>query len=320
MGKAAMCIKMLQVLNTGRIYKVSELAELLETNPRNIIEYKKELDEIASTAGSGFYIDTIPGRYGGYKLNGNITLPAFQFTKKEKDVMSEALNYLLEKNDFLHKDTLEEAFAKIFSNIDSKDKKEKLLSVDKYQLQMKPEEIEERHAFLENCIKAKESIEMAYLSLKSGEKIHVVDPYTLFLYNNSWFFLGWDHEAGEVYYYKLNRIKSMKLINKKFQVYKYFKAENYFNESGLKNNGEYHHVSLIATGTRAMLLKERVYGKNQVITELEDGSIKVELDMQNDNTIVSFALSCGDEVTILEPQWLIDQVKTKIDSIRSKYE
>ena len=41
MGKAAMCIKMLQILNTGRVYRISELAELFETNPRNVIEYKK---------------------------------------------------------------------------------------------------------------------------------------------------------------------------------------------------------------------------------------------------------------------------------------
>ena len=41
MGKAAMCIKMLEILNTGRVYKLSELADFLETNPRNIVEYKK---------------------------------------------------------------------------------------------------------------------------------------------------------------------------------------------------------------------------------------------------------------------------------------
>ena len=56
MGKAGMCIAMLQILNTGKVYKVSELAELLETNPRNIIEYKKELEEF------GYYIENIPGR------------------------------------------------------------------------------------------------------------------------------------------------------------------------------------------------------------------------------------------------------------------
>lgn len=56
MGKAAMCIKMLQMLNSGRIYKVSELADLLETNPRNVIEYKKELEE------AGYYIITLLSR------------------------------------------------------------------------------------------------------------------------------------------------------------------------------------------------------------------------------------------------------------------
>ena len=32
MGKASMCIQMLELLNTGRVYKKSELAELLNTN------------------------------------------------------------------------------------------------------------------------------------------------------------------------------------------------------------------------------------------------------------------------------------------------
>ena len=65
MGKAAMCIRMLQILNTGRIYKISELADLLDTNPRNIIEYKKELEEVAEQENHAFFIETIPGRYGG---------------------------------------------------------------------------------------------------------------------------------------------------------------------------------------------------------------------------------------------------------------
>ena len=32
---------MLELLNTGRIFKAQELADILETNVRNIIEYKK---------------------------------------------------------------------------------------------------------------------------------------------------------------------------------------------------------------------------------------------------------------------------------------
>ena len=53
MGKTANCIMMLQILNVRDIVKISELSEMLETNPRNIIEYRKELEEI------GYYIDSV---------------------------------------------------------------------------------------------------------------------------------------------------------------------------------------------------------------------------------------------------------------------
>ena len=70
MGKASMCIQMLELLNTGRVYKKSELAELLNTNPRNLIEYKKELEE------AGYEIESIPGNYGGYRLLKSNVIPA----------------------------------------------------------------------------------------------------------------------------------------------------------------------------------------------------------------------------------------------------
>ena len=319
MGKAAMCIQMLQILNSGRVYKVSELADILETNPRNVIEYKKELDEIGMFFGGGFLIKTIPGRYGGYKLNGNVTLPALKLLLEEKDALLEAYNYVLAKKDFIKKKEFIKAFAKILSNIEIESKEKSIMAVDKYQLTMDEKDIQERYKFIEKAIETKHTVEVVYLSLTNGEKTNVLDPYKLFIYNNSWFFLAWNHEVGDVHTFKLNRIKSYKMLDKKFVVWKGFKAENYYDESGLRNNGEYHHVVLTAKGTRAMLFKERVYGKNQTITELGDGSIKVEMDMQNDKTMVSFILSCGSDIELLEPQWVIDSFKEKINQMKEIY-
>ena len=62
MSKASLCIQMLRLLNTGKIFKASELADRLETNTRNIFEYKTELED------AGYLIESIPGRYGGYRL------------------------------------------------------------------------------------------------------------------------------------------------------------------------------------------------------------------------------------------------------------
>lgn len=318
MGKTALCIRMLQILNTGRIYNVSELAEILNTNPRNIYEYKKELDEIS--VDSGFYIETIPGKYGGYKLNGNAIIPSIKMTPSEKETIVEAYNYVLTKKDFLKKKEFISGFSKIMSNINVEEKQNDLMVVDKYQLSMEEKDIQERYNFIEEAIKLKRVIQLEYYSLKHGLKTHILHPYKLFIYNNSWFFLAWNPEVSDVWYFKVNRIKEYKLLNEKFEVWKFFKPEDYFDKQGLKQNGNYYHIEFIATGTRAILMEERVYGKNQIIEDLEDGSVKVSLDMQNDDAIVSFALGCGTDITILEPEWLIERVKEKIVEIHRRYE
>ena len=317
MGKAASCIKMLQILNTGRVYQKTELAELLETNVRNIVEYKKEIDEISID--SGYYIESIPGPYGGYKLNGNILLPSIKLPPKEKEAILEAYNYILTKKDFVKKKEFINGFSKVISNVTIEEKENNLMVVDKYQLSMSEEEIQERYAFLEEAINLKRVIELQYYSLKSGLKTQILHPYKLFIYNNSWFFLAWNPDVGEVYYYKVNRIKEYKMLKQEFTVWKYFKPEDYFDNQGLKQNGNYYYVRFIATGTRAVLMKERIYGKNQQVVDLEDGSVEVSLDMQNDDAIVSFVLGCGTDIIVLEPKWLIEIIKEKSLEIYKRY-
>ena len=54
MGKTSNCLKMLQLLSSGRVYKGQELADILETNVRNIAEYRTELEQ------AGYFIEGIP--------------------------------------------------------------------------------------------------------------------------------------------------------------------------------------------------------------------------------------------------------------------
>ena len=72
MGKTSNCLKMLQILSSGRVYKGQELAEILETNVRNIAEYRTELEM------AGYYIEGIPGKYGGYHLITQSVIPPEQ--------------------------------------------------------------------------------------------------------------------------------------------------------------------------------------------------------------------------------------------------
>ena len=126
-------------------------------------------------------------------------------------------------------------------------------------------------------------------------------------------------EIGEILYFKLKKKKKWKMLNEKFRVISDFKAEEYFDGSGFRNNGQYIHVELLAKGIRKHLLKERQYGKNQVVTEINDDQVKVSLDIQNEDQIVSFILGCGTNVVLLSPEYLVNKVKNKAIEIKNQY-
>ena len=58
MNRAGLCIQMLNLLKARGKMNTNELAQALETNPRNIREFKKEL------VVAGYNIEYIRGKYG----------------------------------------------------------------------------------------------------------------------------------------------------------------------------------------------------------------------------------------------------------------
>ena len=122
---------------------------------------------------------------------------------EEKDCFLEAYNFLMSKKDFLKKGVYSKTIGKISSSIQLPENTNDLLVVDNYQLTMNESEIKERYDFIETAIKRNLSVEIEYQSIKNGDKVHVLHPYKLFLFNNTWFFLALNLEVGDIWFFKL---------------------------------------------------------------------------------------------------------------------
>lgn len=111
MGKTSNCLKMLQILSSGRVYKGQELADILETNVRNIAEYRTELEM------AGYYIEGIPGKYGGYRLIMQSVIPTVRLNEAEQRALSSGAEYLKSRNDFPYSSDYEKAMGKVFAAV-----------------------------------------------------------------------------------------------------------------------------------------------------------------------------------------------------------
>lgn len=62
MSKISNMLNMIQILKDKKVHSIQSLSEDLEVSERMIRQYKLELEE------AGIYIDSITGKYGGYKI------------------------------------------------------------------------------------------------------------------------------------------------------------------------------------------------------------------------------------------------------------
>ena len=68
------------------------------------------------------------------------------------------------------------------------------------------------------------------------------------------------------------------------------------------------------------MVRERIYGKNQVVEPLDEKSTKVSVDMQNKENIRVFILGFGENITVLQPDWLKQDIKEQAQKIIDKYQ
>ena len=104
MSKVANMLNMLQILKDEKIHSIQELAEKLEVSERMVRQYKVELEQ------TGIYINSITGRYGGYKIEKENN-----FFKLE-DIVKEEM-YIIMKKAIKNRNKIEIKYNSINSGI-----------------------------------------------------------------------------------------------------------------------------------------------------------------------------------------------------------
>ena len=199
MSKISNVLTMLQLLQSGRKYSISELASILEVSERMIRVYKEDLEK------AGIYIDTIMGPYGGYVLNQSVRLPVRKFKMKDAELLNDYIN---KEEDKAMKEKLILLQDKIRGVYIGSRKEEKELNLK--------EETGKKYNALTRAIKERRKVKILYYSYNKGENERIICPAEMFLFQDGWYVAAFCLVKNDIRHFELKRIIKYELLDEIF--------------------------------------------------------------------------------------------------------
>jgi len=318
MGSIANTIKLYLILQSKGKVKIKELAEELEVDERTIRRYKDELEQ------ANIYIDSEPGRYGGYYLYNDNYLMGLTLSQEEylalmmineelsrsNHVVSRDYNSAIEKISVVYNVHHHNATGTIFSNYTVKKSKSNVnISEERKKL------IDIHAAAL-----TRNKVKIKYYSLSSGLSERIVHPYATIQYKGDLYFAGYCEKRQEIRDFKLCRIREYTVLDSKFPKNDNFNLEEYMKNCIGIIKDEKNDLKIQIFFPMAQIVKEKIFVDNQKITEYKDeGYIIYEATMEGLEEIKSWILSMGSYAKVLEPKFLQDEIKDEIKKIINIY-
>lgn len=286
------------LLEKGKV-TAGELAERFEVSTRTVYR------DIEALSCAGIPVYMSKGKGGGVSLLPGFTLDKTVITEGEKAEILSALKALdavrpEEKTTALQKmgsllgesdyDWIEVDFGKWFDQ-------------DAAQLLFQD---------IKTGIIEKRVVRFSYANVKGRISEREAEPLKLCFKGEAWYLYAWCREHGEERFFKLNRIRKLKLTDETFR--------RMCKDSVLKRQQQNYQAEMIRL--KLKIAKEaayRVYEEFESYEVLTDGSFLAEIDFPEGEWMFYYLISFGKALEVLEPAKVREQLKAELEKILGKY-
>lgn len=303
MNRSALVIRMLHILRAHNSYvPIDVIAKELETNSRNIREFKKEL-EVA-----GYQIETKRGVNGGYYLSQSSLMPANALSKKEQLAIDSALKLLKQRPDFLYYNDFVQACGK-FLNSNQPDPIRTVYQ-QSVSVKMSPDMIKMVDT-LQDAAKRNIVVEISYASLNSKGKFRsiIIHPYDVVNIDGSYYVVAYSlgHYAYRSFKISQERMRQATQTNRVFDRDKTYQLSHHVGSRSIAKTSP-QTVSLKIYGDLAIYISENDIGLNST-SHFEHDCLHLTTTFDNEKACDSFVLSLGPQAEIVGP----DEIKQRIE-------
>ncbi len=157
-------------------------------------------------------------------------------------------------------------------------------------------------------------------------KTFYIKPYKLFSYDNALYLhAGMAQYPGRKYIrfpfdplLAVHRLRKVEITERKYVFPQNYDFEKHFNQEFGIIKEEAFQVKLALKGYAAVYAQERRFSPDQKIKKAKDG-IVVTFTASSESEVISRVLSFAEEAKVLEPDWLVEEVKNSISEMQKLY-
>ncbi len=307
LSRISRVMRILTTLQTGKSYSVDELAKIFGTSRRTIFRDLKELHAV----GVPYHYDA---KSSGYVIDPEFFLPPIDLN------LPEALGLLL----LVHKarghiqlpfkNSALLGALKIENNLPAKirqycDTALRRVSV-RGTAQAPMNLLDKVFSQLQKAIAKKQKVHLRYQSFFEKKIIDVdLNPYHLMYSHRAWYVLGLSNLHKSVRTFKLNRIKELEMLDKRFLDGEGFDLYEHLGKAwAMIPEGRIYNIKLRFLAKVAGNVTEVQWHCTQKVTRCEDGSAVMEFRVDGLGEILWWILGYGDQVQVLAPKILRTRV------------
>jgi len=310
-------LRMVSILQSGRYFSPSELAERLSVTRRTVF---RDLDMLRK-AGIPYFHDE---DRGGYKIDDSFFLPPLNLK------LQEALALLLMTQHAgcslpLRRQT-QEAALKIESALPAHVQHHcgSLLRSSSISCpgQTLSEEQGEWFVLLQQAMRQQRKVEIEYASFFEKKAISTtLSPHHLHFAQRGWYVIGHSSLHEEMRTFKVSRIRKLTMSSCCYVQDKPFRIDEYLGNAWMLMPGdETYHVKLLFSQMVAGNVAEVLWHHTQRVTRHEDGKLTFEADVAGLDEISWWVLGYGDQVEVLAPEALRSQVAKIAGNLITMYQ
>ena len=174
-----------------------------------------------------------------------------------------------------------------------------------------------------NAIAEGKAIEVSYQASWSDKPhIYCMHPYCLKLFKQRWYVIARRDEFDNPYVYALDeRMKDIKILNKKLEIPKDFDAKELYKDyyGVIMDYVDPEKVKIKVDADQVHYYESLPLHETQTIIEKNDEYSIFEYYLAPNYDFMHELLSKGESVEVIEPKWFRDDIKRTIKSMLNRY-